>query len=685
MKNLFKYMFAAALSAAAMTACSTDATDEVVTPEVEGKSFKVVASFDDTRATIDDISALQWAVGDQLDARQFTTGGGSHEYRSTALTAEGIVDGHATFEFGHLITDNPAYFMYGLSGGAVWKSEFNFQTNMTQAAAGTMNKDYLKLLSDPVKIATVGANSYEAKMGIVGTVLRFIIYSGTGARAEEKVQSVQMVSTETNLFGLIAYDFQLDGLYWKDGNVQGQVSENCEIFYSHAKSATVTLTEPMLLDTKDAASSQGKGIYLPVPPIAITGYKYVVTTDQAVYTFDASTKATTFADNTLKNVMLDVEKGARLGANDFKGYIYYEGGPGDATVDAVAGSLNSIGYTVARVSDPNGENWNMSTEQVGRDEYLYNATYVYYDENDKVIAPEDSWLTVDFSPLNICHWRLTYGENTAATPRAIKVVGTLVDPEGYTIVTGAADLTPKTYTYTFTVTQKANLVVEAQLSETYAETIPANGGEITAGKLALTVNGVATDVATAMSQYGVTVEVAGATKVEVNDAMIKVTIPENPYNVAKTYVLNVKFDGKVIETLDINQAAGTQEMPYLYDYTFGTWSGDKGKTYEYNMPVSGKVPSAETWLVLFNSVTLKSGVALSEVNLDLFVNQVFGGEQAQYDWLYFDVEGPLNDLRIRAGIEPNTTGERRTATLYTYESDGLGGWWRKIVINQDAQ
>ena len=688
MKKIFKMMMAVVAGFAALTAC-TNEPEEGVTPTPEAQGFTVIASMDDaTKATMSDEAGMAWEVGDQIAVRQYTLGGGSHEAVSNGLAAENIAaDGKASFTFGHLLNDNPAYFFYNLNGNAVWKSEFNFNPTMTQESAGVMNKSYLKLRSkEGVEITTTGTNTIETEMNIVGTLARFIIYSSNEEYIGEKVESVNMVSTTTNISGLIAYNNPRNR-YWHengDGIDAGVQGEECKIFWNHGKNIMVSLTNPMEVNTRDAESSQGKTVYMPIPPVKVEGYKYIVTTDKATYTFDATDKTTQFNENELKNIKLNLENATKRAEirDDFKGYVYYEGGPGNATINADQTFLNSIGYTVARYSDTNGENWVYATENKGQHEWLYNATYKYYDMNGNEVAAEDSWVTMGFSENNICHWCVNTEVNTGVEQRQMKVVGQIVAPEGYKLAVWSDNLNEKEYRYEFIITQKANIVVTGELSNVYADTVPAAGETIEAATLTLNVNDVAaTDIAAAMSTYGITVEAGSATATVDTNGKVTLVVPENKYNEVRTYDLVVKFDGNTVTSAKIYQAAGTEEMPYIYNYTFGAWSGAQGTEVTLNLSANG---ATNEWLAVFNSVTLKSGenLTVNDIDVNLFISQVFHSEQLEYDWISFNLEGPFNDYKLRCTLAPNT-GARRTAVLYAYVSDGSDSWWRKITINQD--
>lgn len=449
MKKIFKMMVAVVAGFAALTAC-TNEPEEGVTPTPEAQGFTVIASMDDaTKATMSDEAGMAWEVGDQIAVRQYTLGGGSHEAVSNGLAAENIAaDGKASFTFGHLLNDNPAYFFYNLNGNAVWKSEFNFNPTMTQESAGVMNKSYLKLRSkEGVEITTTGTNTIETEMNIVGTLARFIIYSSNEEYIGEKVESVNMVSTTTNISGLIAYNNPRNR-YWHengDGIDAGVQGEECKIFWNHGKNIMVSLTNPMEVNTRDAESSQGKTVYMPIPPVKVEGYKYIVTTDKATYTFDATDKTTQFNENELKNIKLNLENGARVDASAPKGDLQYIGDLNGATA-----KLPSEGIT-----NKDGGYWYAQTRNTGADwvtkEGAANVQFytgITFECIDNATGEEADWLTVSYRNDGDTHWWITAQPNESSEERSATVTATFPDVDGY-IVTEACK------TKTVIITQSA--------------------------------------------------------------------------------------------------------------------------------------------------------------------------------------------------------------------------------------
>lgn len=455
MKKIFKMMFAVVASAAALTACTTE-PEEGVTPDA-GQGITIKAQLGDaTRAILADGESIQWEANDKVtawyvnNANEFAYA--MREDGQAAVSEDGYT---ATLNYTTIPVGSTLWLAYGSNTGydgcSARKVEFNYTSNQTQAAAGTMNKEYLRLIGEQTAV-TDAEGEYTANMNIVGTIMRYLIYSAEGTYAEEKVQKVELVSSDKALAGggsAIAYNFaeykdtEKGYKYW--ANSEGtEFSDECTVFWdATSKSITTTLATPMALSATDAAST--KGIYMTVPALSIGGYKYVVTTDKAIYTFDASTTAVTFADNTLKNVKLDVEKAtSRVDLSAIKGDLQYIGDLNAAT--------QPISYE--GVTDKDGGYWYAQTRDTGADwvtkEGAANAHYytgVTFECIDNATGQEADWLTVSYRTDGNTHWFITVQPNESEEQRSATVTATFPDVDGY-LVTEACK------TKTLTVTQQ---------------------------------------------------------------------------------------------------------------------------------------------------------------------------------------------------------------------------------------
>lgn len=453
-------MMAALAATAAMTACQQENLEPEV-QEQEGVTVRVVASLsEETKASLSDSDYLKWTENDVVLARGYKTSDELIALGDGKVLSIDEESNTAVYEFTGVPAGAKLWLGHNANDPSAKKFEFaGFHNAFSQTNAGQINKENLMLVSEMVSIPADSETTVEVntKMNIVGSILRFLVYSSAGV--DEKLQSVKLEVADQNISGnnsgCLAYYFNPDGTYkyWYDNN-ESALTDVPAIFYGKDfKFTQVMLDNPYSLNGVIEPTA-GSGVYMPVAPLSGTGYKYIVTTDMATYTFNAPESLYSFKENQLKNVLLNLDKATRVGVDDaHKGYVWYEGNPRNCNVPAEAGYLNSCGYTVARYSDVNGENWVTSTETKGEHEYLYSATYTYTDENGNEIPAEDSWLKVGFSEENICHWSLTYEANPNPTPRTIYVKGVMNNPLGYTNVVSSTDLTPKTYEYNFSVTQ----------------------------------------------------------------------------------------------------------------------------------------------------------------------------------------------------------------------------------------
>lgn len=457
MKKIFKMMMAVVAGVAALTACTNEPEEGVTpTPDNEGKIVLITVGLgDETRSTFNDGESIKWSIGDVIDYK----GTKNSNTQSFTLNESMLSSDGYSATLGITITD-PTLEATGFFTYHKWADHEFAMTNSnavnakrTQSEAGVMNTDWLFLHSGLEQVVIpANADSYKLEMEIVGTIFRVIPYTTT--YNDETIQSVMMMSN-SDMVGTVRYWREVAEPYYEAP------------LWGNSKFLDITLETPFSLEGVTSAETS-KGIYFPVSATKegapLNGYKYVVTTDKAMYTFDAMDKELVVAENTVKNVLLNLDNGSRIGNDDFKGYVYYEGGPSNASIGADITYTNSIGYTVARYSDANGENWIYATEAKGQHEWLYNATYKYYDMDGNEVAAEDSWVTMGFSENNICHWCVNTEVNTGAE-RKMKVVGQIVAPEGYKLAVWSDNLNEKEYKYEFIITQQS---ADAKKSITFA-------------------------------------------------------------------------------------------------------------------------------------------------------------------------------------------------------------------------
>ena len=287
----------------------------------EGKTITVVvnASSSDTKADLEDGESIYWEAGETLKA-VCSTGDAS------ATAVLGADKYHASFTF-TLVEGNDYVFRSNGHGN----DEFAFSNDMTQAEAGVMNKSYLFLQSGKTYGYTASASNPTLNPGmkIVGTILRFIPFTTNSTYETESVQKVEL-QAPNNFTGTIGYNYST-----------GAAKFDGEHFWAGKKSAKVTLGTALSLSGVDSREKSA-GIYMPIPVEAgnlNSGYKVIVTTDVAVYTFN-STKAMTLTDNSIQNIALNLNKASLRVKKSNAGVYKYEGSlpnnPTLASSDAVS-------------------------------------------------------------------------------------------------------------------------------------------------------------------------------------------------------------------------------------------------------------------------------------------------------------------------------------------------------------
>lgn len=688
MKIILKYIAPAVAAVCAMAACEK----EISAPEVQdGPEYIITASMNDelTKAVIRDGESIKWAAGDEVKlaakegvSPEFTV---EEETTTLTLTATGLTAGS---DFVLLKTNH--------GNKAFDNVEVRFPAEQTQAEAGILNSENIVLHSDVAKIPAVAEGEQSVaipvKMKIIGSLYRFIPY--TNKYNDEKIVSVSFVSADKNIAGngaVIGKNYNTPNLYKQ--NTDGIFGEECVIFWdATSKEVKTTLTTPY--DLADAKSSETtKGIYMSLAPIKMSGYKYVVRTDKATYTFDASDKPLQIAENGLKNVLLNLDNEKVIRVAD-SGKVRYEGNIKnyDISYEAIdnqttymwnyamvqrLGSENYekvpntgenirfytnvvFEYTDAKTGDKvdwlsvkygeNSDQWHLTvsentgdsprsakvtaryanvgdyvienptcemvvTQRNKSDEHViveasnglnhehsisssaqkFNAGYLKFKIDNRETAndwtgtysktvfncvsnKDDLSSTVDWissveylgynkdaGTMQDCIWVVSVTENQSAETREAYIVLTFVEDEHYTYPENQSN-------YWVHIVQKGNLNATATITGVDSEKIVSADGEtIAAGLLTLVVNGSSvSDVATAMTQYGIAAKASVGT-VSVDAAgNISLTVPKNFSAKERVITLNVATDNKVLTTQTYTQAAGTGEgaCAYTYDLVF---------------------------------------------------------------------------------------------------------------------
>ena len=261
------------------------------------------------------------------------------------------------------------------------------------------------------------------------------------------------------------------------------------------------------------------------------------------------------------------------------------------------------------------------------------------------------------------------------------------------------------------VTQKAGYAIEATLSNVYAETVPATGGEITAATLALTVNGKAqNDVAAALTTYGITVTADKGASVSVAaDGTVKLTVPENKYkNGGVTYTLSVKSSSSTLLTsATFNQAEGTEEAvtpSHTFSYEVYNIAENGSKGTGFNPPAATTNDYYRIQNIVIDGTKYNPGAEIKNLvaNTELMTalqNHIFSFGEITKEDVQVPGSDPLTTnpesfvtieawsdggaaIYFRFVLTVNNTGVRRTFKVIT--KDGDGNVTSTIVYFQNA-
>lgn len=442
MKNIFRFLMVAFAATAAMTACQHDN----LAPDGQGQegiTLRVTTSLsDDTKASLSDNDYLKWAVNDVVLARGYNISDELIALGDGKVLSVDEESNTAVYEFTGVPAGAKLWLGHNANNPSARKFEFNkFASAVTQDAAGQVNKENLMLVSEMIEVPADAEGTVElsAKMRIVGSLLRFLVYSSEGV--DESVKSIKLEVKGTNLsaggYGCLAYYFEPDGsfMYWADNNdASPALSEQGCLFYppEQLNYVTTVLTESLSL-SGIMEPTVGTGIYMPVAPVKASGYIYTVTTDAAVYTFDASTVECQFLDNQLKNVLLNLDKGARVGNDEYKGELRYVG-----TIDNISevnilasGAVNQEyvqGY--AQTKDVDAD-W-IPREGVENLAFYENVSFAVIDDATGETA---TWLTVKYGGVNNSRWVFN-AEANEGEERTATVTATFSDVNGYVLADG---------------------------------------------------------------------------------------------------------------------------------------------------------------------------------------------------------------------------------------------------------
>lgn len=394
-------------------------------------------------ASVDGVAdgLVSWDAGDLLSAWSVDADGnyGYKDYSELDVAAAEVSGKTAEFAFADLPQGGKTWFAYksntGYDGCSAMKVEFNHSSAYIQPEAGVLPKEMVKLISTTVEIPVYegsedGTVEIAAQMQFAGALLSHEITSGSGLYADEKVSSVQIVSLNNYLASqtsgsAFAYNMIADGKYWMD-NSGSNFGDDCALIWENtSKSIMTTVSSP-------AAVSEGKAVYMPAPPVHVGGYKVVVYTDIAFYTFDFTSEDLTFEDHAVNTFELDLEASnvKRIGHDEVRGELLYEGGIPESLNISHAASSEGIGYWYARTKDKDSNEWVTREANVPENAPFYQN--VVFSVIDDATGAEADWITVAYRA-NDTWWDCTAAANEAAEPRSATVTATYNDAGGYLI------------------------------------------------------------------------------------------------------------------------------------------------------------------------------------------------------------------------------------------------------------
>lgn len=381
-----------------------------------------------------------WVQGDAVTAWSVGADGkyGYYGYSERDVVASKVDACTAEFVFTSLPQGGRAWLAFksnsGYDGCSAMKIEFNHAATYTQPVAGEFPHDMLKLIGSKVDVPVYEYVSdttvaLQTSLHLAGTVLRNEVISSTGAYAEEKVESVQIAADNAYIAGVnnsaYAYNMLDGGKYWSDNSGQVFGDECVLIWENTSKTITTTVSAPVPV-------SEGKAVFMPAPPVKVGGYKYVVTTDVAIYTFDFSSEDLVFADGEVMRMELDLE-GAnvrRLAHADIKGELLYEGGMPESYEISYEEGVTGLGYWFARTKDKG------ASEFVTRE--ARDAANAAFYENVRFVAIDDAtgmeatWISVAYRSGDTW-WDATAAANNEPTSRTATVTAFFDDVDGYLI------------------------------------------------------------------------------------------------------------------------------------------------------------------------------------------------------------------------------------------------------------
>lgn len=408
-----KRLFYTVLPALAVCVLGVSCNKEVIENENEGGRITVKVSLSEAAAkSFTDAEGIKWEAGMQLkfaDANTIIT--------SEALTLDQIGDDGYTANFTFppsLNREDRVGWFYSTTCHPSYKTRVEFTLGskdnlaFTQDEAGIMNTRHIFLHSGTGTVNIIAKGQIpELAMSVVGSIFRVIPY--TSAHQDEKILSVTF-SSQDYIAGTVEYD-RAAGTY------------NGASYYAdrRTQSMTINLETPFALEGV-TDRNLSKGIYFALPATEkgapLKGYKWVVNTDKAEYTFDASDSKLEIKENVVKNIFLNLDKAVESRypvVGLYKTHFYKSG----LQLPASAGTNIDVWCRFSIDGKP------ATDYTIGL--YKKSKFFCVSEENYNVGNYEKvvDWLTCSYSGAN---WKMTYSENTTGEQRVAYVIHRF--PEG---------------------------------------------------------------------------------------------------------------------------------------------------------------------------------------------------------------------------------------------------------------
>lgn len=409
--KIMKRLFYTVLPALAVCVLGVSCNKEVI--ENEGGITVKVSLSEDATKSFTDAEGIKWEAGMQL---KFADANSDFKTISSALTADQISDDGYTASFtfpASLNSENRAGWFYSTTCHADYKTRVEFTLGkkenlaFTQNEAGIMNTRHIFLHSGTGTVNIAKGQTPELAMSVVGSIFRVIPY--TSAHQEEKILSVTF-SSQDYIAGTVEYDR-------KAGTYKGASTYST----TRTQSMTINLGTPFALEGV-TDRNLSKGIYFALPAtvenVPLNGYKWVVKTDKAEYTFDASESQLEIKENVVKNIFLNLDKAveSRYPVVGLASTHFYKSG---LELPAAAGTDRHVWCRFSIDGVP------ATDYSIGL--YKQSKFFCVSEENYNAGNYEEvvDWLTCSYYGDN---WKMTYLENTTGEQRVAYVIHRF--PEG---------------------------------------------------------------------------------------------------------------------------------------------------------------------------------------------------------------------------------------------------------------